>query len=171
MALAPAYNSNSPAAGLIGDNETLEVKRQLLDNLKANSLLTSISKATTFLAGVMLAAGMAIIGTALKDVAVGASLPTVIAAVSNPVGLSFLGVAIAATAIAVVTDYKASRIWQGGNFDNLEMNARSTAKHLVEQLKENNLCLTKPREHEQNQRADGKQWSQVVRGDFTPSRA
>ena len=137
---------------LIKDRETLAVKDNLMAKMKQGTLYSSISTVAMFVAGPLMA--------------IGASLALATGGTSMMAGLALLGFAATALAVGVTTSYLSSRVWQGSNFDTFEMNARSTAKHLVEQLKENNLCLTS--EHEQNCRADGKQWAQVVRQDNTP---
>jgi len=166
-------NNQAPSDGLITDPETIVLKQNLMARDKRSNFLNGISDTAKFLAGILLASGMAIIGTAMK-VAVGAAGPTfpaVLAAFSNPVGLSFLAVAAVATITAVAANYYGSHIYQSAGFDITDFNAKATAKNLVNALKENNMCMTTEHEHEGNCRADGKQWAQVVRNDPAIARA
>jgi len=71
-----------------------------------------------------------------------------------------LGVATAVLGVAVGTGYAASRLLQSNQFDNFEINAESTARHLVKEMKSSKTVVTE--EHNQNVRADGKRWVQVV---------
>ena len=147
-----------PPEELIQDQETLSIKHTLMESMKKSDLLNSVSKFGTFIAGLMLAAGMAIIGNALKTATLSTFLPLVAA---QPVGLTFLAVAAVATIAAVTSDYMGSRIYHGSCFDQTEFKAKDTAKHLVAALKENNMCLKS--EHEDHCRGDGKKWVDVVR--------
>lgn len=143
------------------DKNVLEVKNKMMGKLKLNAMLGSVSRVATFIGGPLLAGGLGVgLGSVLSAMANGATLLGAITGLALPVvgtlvaGAVFVGVAVAA-------DYAATRIWQSSQFDNFEMNAESTARHLVKELKVNSMCLTQ--EHEQNQRADGKSWVQAVR--------
>jgi hypothetical protein len=90
----------------------------------------------------------------------GIGIGTVMAVGLGAMSLTILGAALGFLAVSVIAGYASSRIWQGTNFDNLEINAQRTADHLVEKLKENNLCLTE--EKNVPCRSDGKSWVQVT---------
>lgn len=55
--------------------------------------------------------------------------------------------------------FAADRIWHEHSVNVSEMNAKSTAKCLVHELKANNLCLT---HDEKPSRSDGKTWQQFT---------
>lgn len=133
------------------DKQVLEVKKKMMNKLKWNSMLLSISDTCKFVAGPMFSIGAGSLITALTVASA--------SAVALPLGIGLMAVAGAMLATAVACGYASSRIWHSGQFDNLEENARSTARHLVEELRQNNMCVI---EHEQNKRADGKTWVQAV---------
>jgi hypothetical protein len=128
----PQISPNNPD-NIIEDTKSLAVKDKVMARLKANTWLNSISKVTMFLGTMLTTAGVTMGLGALAGTA------AVTAPVSIIVGVLAAGAAMLATAIG--TDFAASRIWQGANFDNLEANADSTARHLVKELKVNNMCL------------------------------
>ena len=158
--------------GLINDQETLAVKQNLMGRMRRGAMLNSVSSMGTFLAGIMLSVSMSMIvpaiGVASATHAGLGLLSAVVAA--SPMGVAFLGIAAVATIAAVGSNYMASRIFQGSNFDQTDFNARDTAKCLVQKLKENNMSMPN-QDHEQNQRADGKSWAQVVRQQNQPTLA
>lgn len=139
-----------PPEDFIKDPETLAIKHVLMGKMKQSEVYSSISDSTKSIAGPVLGVGLGMAATALVT---GAALP---------IGaLAVIGVGLAITAISVVTGYLSSHVYHGSAFDQSEFNAKDTARHLVNALKENNMCLSE--EHEGNCRADGKQWAQVVR--------
>jgi hypothetical protein len=147
-----ASSTEATEAGeIIHDKVALENKHEIMEKLKWNALLGSISETCKFAAGPVFGLGLAF--------AVGAN-PAAGMAVAVPL---LLGAAALLT-IAVVAGYASTRIWQSGQFDNFELNAESTARHLVQELKTSHVSVTQ--EHGQNTRADGRKWVQVVnRGD------
>lgn len=130
---------------IIHDKHALEMKRQIMGKMKWNALLSSVAESCKFVAGPLFGCG---VGAAL---AVGGLtlLPITLLAVAT--GFLIAGVA---------SGYASSRIWQSGQFDNFEINAESTARHLVQELKSSRILHHE--EHTQNVRADGKKWAQVV---------
>lgn len=126
------------------DERTQTTKRKLMDKMRMNSLFQSVGDTCKFVAGPLMGIGIGVLALGTAPLAVGAAVVTA-------------GVALLAVGIA--SSYASSRIWQSAQFDNFEVNAKSTAEHLVEKIKENNLCLT---EHPQNQRKDGKSWVEAT---------
>lgn len=80
----------------------------------------------------------------------------------TPLGAAMVGVGTLLGLGAVATTYMASRTSQDGGFDQVEAGAQSTAKHIVEELKKNNLCLKEDHEYDNPGRADGKPWLQAL---------
>ncbi len=143
---------------VVQDRQVLSMKNKMMKHLRWSSMLSSLSKMATFVAGVMIPVALTLIVPLIKDVT---TLSGALAAISGSgLGVGFLGMAVAATVLAIGTDYVASRIWQAGNFDGLEVNAQSTAHHLVNEIMDNNLCLTEQKAAPC--RADGKSWTQFV---------
>lgn len=142
---------------IITDKHALNLKHQMMDKLKWNALLTSVSDSCKFVAGPLFSIGAGVLITALTATAGTA------AAALMPLGVGLMAGAVSILAVAVGTGYAASRIWQSGQFDNFELNAESTARHLVQELKSSRTTLVS--EHAMNQRADGKKWVQVVSKD------
>ena len=120
-------------------------------------MLTSISDSCKFVAGPLFSIGAGVLITALSATAGTA------AAALMPLGVGLMAGALGVLAVAVSTGYYASRIWQSGQFDNFELNAQSTARHLVQELKTSRTTMVN--EHGQNARSDGKKWVQVVSRD------
>jgi hypothetical protein len=146
--------------GIPCDEQTLKIKQNIMERDKKSNLLNGISGISTFIAGVMIPIGMS---TILPAVSAAAHLGfgAIMTAVGGcTVGLAFLGVAAVATVAAIAANYYGSHIYQSAGFDQVDFNAKATAKHLVAALKENNMCFTQ--EHEQNCRNDGKTWVQAM---------
>ena len=130
MADAQPYVSPNNPDNIIEDNKSLEIKDKVLARQKTSSVYNSISKVAMFLGTFLLTTGAAI------------ALPALIAGTAvaaSTIGILAIGAAFLTGGVA--TDYMSSRIWQGCNFDNLEANADSTARHLVKELKANNMCM------------------------------
>jgi hypothetical protein len=127
-------NGNNPD-NIIEDEKSLAIKDKVMARLKANTWLNSISKMAMYVGTLLTTATT---GVVLGSLLHGGALA---AALTAPV-IGALAIGAAVIGVAVVTDFMASRIWQGANFDNLEANADSTARHLVKELKVNNMCLT-----------------------------
>lgn len=148
------------------DEISLRDKRKVMNKQWWNSIFYSTSDTFKFLAAVVLSAGMGVVGMAIKDAAIAgtaSSFSGVMAAIgASPVGLAFLGVAAVCTAVAIGSQFMSSRYFHSGNFDALELNAQHTAKYLIKEIKKQTPTPA-IEEHEQNCRADGKQWSQVVK--------
>lgn len=134
----------------ISSDEQSIVRKQ-----RKNALFYGTSDTFKFIAGVMLAASMAIILPAFTAAVNTAGLVGAISGLtaSAPVGLALLAAAVVTTGIAVGAQYMASRNYQSANFDALEVNAKHTAKYLVNEIKDHNMCLT-----EEPKRIDGKSW-------------
>jgi hypothetical protein len=111
---------------IVHDHRSLEVKQNVMDRLKKNAALNSISDIAKF------------VGTFLATAGAGAMLAGTVTAAT--IGLLSVGAAV--IGVAAVASYMSSRIYQSANFDNLEANASSTARHLVKELKVNNMCMT-----------------------------
>lgn len=142
----------------IRDRQVLAAKKENMGKLKWNSVLNSVSQVSTFIGGPLLAGSLPFaIKSIFESMSAGSTFLTAVAGLAAPATLPILGtmaVAAAFIAVAVGTNYVASRIWQSKTFDNFEINAQSTANHLIKELKANNMCL----EHEKP--ADGKNWVQ-----------
>lgn len=96
-------------------------------------------------------------------VAAGAAL------LAAPFGVPFLiaaGVVVALSVASIAVKHHAHRIEQSKQFDICEINAERTADHIGKAIAQNiNKDLATPcavKEFEQNQRADGKQWSDTL---------
>lgn len=141
---------------LIEDEQMRSTKKRVMQSLRWNSVLGSISQVSTFIAGVLMAAGMAIVLPAFAS-NIGLGLSGAMAAIPA-VGIAVLGGAAAVTAVAVGSNYIASRIWQSKQFDNYEIAAQSTARHLVKEIEDHNMCFT-----QQPARGDGKSWCDAMK--------
>lgn len=124
------------------DPKIAHLKKKQMGKFKSHALLGSIADSCKFIAGPMFAIGIStlIVGT-----------------VATSVSVALLAVAALSLAIGVGSSYAASNIWVDGQFDNYEITAKSTAHHLVQEIKSNNLCLT-----ENKSRTDGKSWCQAT---------
>jgi|GEM_PF-3760064 len=160
MATQVDTSSETKSEEIFKDQKVLDVKQKMMGKLKWSAMLGSVSRVATFIGGPLLAGGLGIgLGSVLTAISAGATLGAAITGLALPVlgtlvaGAFFVGVAVAA-------DFAATRIWQSSQFDNFEMNAESTARHMVQEMKTSHITMV---EHEQNQRADGKTWVQAVR--------
>ncbi len=150
----------TPKSDFLKDSEAQRDKEKVMRKGRVNSFFYSASDTFKFLAAVMLAAGMGIIGSVLKELPKEATLSTALSAVGgSQVGLIFLAVAAVTTAVAVGSQYISSRYNQTAQFDSLEINAKHTAKYLSKELQQDSKCLT---EEQAATRADGKSWTQYV---------
>jgi hypothetical protein len=129
---------------LFEEERIQSTKRKLMDKMRWNSLFQSVGDTCKFVAGPLMGVGIGVLALGTAPAAV---------------GLSVIAAGVALLTVGIASSYASSRIWQSAQFDNLEVNAKSTAEHLVEKIKENNLCLT---EHPQNQRKDGKSWVEAT---------
>lgn len=143
---------------IVKDPEILAVKDKMMRKLRKNSLLTSVSTIGALIGGPLFAAGIMGVATALFSA--GAATATGLAVIGGLPVLAMLGVGALFVGISVGAAYKASRIWQSKQFDNFEVGAQSTAHHLVQELKANNMCLV---EEHKTARADGKSWEQYMK--------
>lgn len=141
--------SNVALDGVIDSEHSRAVKSDMMNRLKWNALFHSVSDSAKFIASPLFAMG----ATILIVGSVGG------VAVPIWVGVSILGAAAASLVVGVTTGFFADRIWQEHSVNVSEMNAKSTAKCLVNELKANNLCLT---QEEKPCRNDGKSWQQFT---------
>ena len=150
------------AEDIIKDAKMLSTKKKVMGSLRWNSVLNSVSKAAALIAGPLIAsalvAGLPATLGAMTNFSLAGIGSALAAGFSMPIAMTLAVGAVFAVA-AIGADYAASRIWQSKQFDNYEITAQSTAKHLVEEIKSHNMCMT---EHEVTSRADGKSWSQYV---------
>ena len=136
-------------------NMTDADKVKVMKQQEKGAFYSSASQIATFMAGVLTAAAMGIIGPALTAT-VATTIPTI--------GFVFLGAAALATLTAVGCNMKAQKITSSAYFDQSETNAKHNAKYIVQEFAKS-ACV----EHEQNCRNDGKGWSQVVAATRTVS--
>lgn len=148
----PQLSTNNPD-NIIEDSKSLAIKDKVMSRLKTNTWLNSVSKGAMYLGGVLTTAA---IGAGLGSMFHAGA--TLLAAFAGPVGIA-LAIGAAIVAVGIATDYAASRIWQGANFDNLEANADSTARHLVKELKTHNMCLTNEQDSPCAQKQD---WAATI---------
>lgn len=140
---------------ICNDPRAAREKATVMRAQRVNSLFYGITQICTFMAGIMTAGAMGMIGPQL---AAGVSIMALPSAA--PVGIAFLAVAAVATVCAVTSNMIGARFFHSANFDQLELNAQHTAKYLVKEIKRENACV---QEHEQNCRSDERSWQQVVK--------
>ena len=173
----PLHLSQQPnphSGEVIQDDETLGVKNKVMGHLRTSAVLASVSRVCSFIGAPLFAgSGAMAIGAAVTAVSSGTGTAGFLTALGTAAGgaaagaaaaipvLGVLAAGIAFLGIAVAADYVSSRIWQGSNFDNLELNARSTAHHLVQEIKANNICI-QPEKAQESARSDGKSWAASV---------
>lgn len=130
---------------IIHDKSAIQMKHKVMEKMKWNALLTSVAETCKFVAG------------PLAGIGIGGLMA------SSAFAIPVLLVAATLLTVGVASGYASARIWQSGQFDNFELNAESTARHLVQELKTSRMVISE--EHAQNTRADGKKWVQVVSKD------
>lgn len=146
MSLIPQIPNPAADPELFADKKILDDKRRVMNHMKWSALLGSIADSCKYVAGPLFGVG---IGAALAASAI------------TPLAIGLLVAAMGFLTVGVTSGFAATRIGQSGQFDNLELNAQSTARHLVQELKAEKMCMT----YEQNCRADGKKWVQVTSRD------
>lgn len=150
---------------IITDGRALSIKKKMMKSLRWNSILGSVSQVATFIGGPLMAAGltaaaMAFMGTVAQTGSLAAAISGItLASIGGLTTVGILATGALFVTAAVGSNYLASRIWQSRMFDNYEISAVSTAKHMVEEIKSNNMCFVK----EEPARTDGKSWAQFVR--------
>ncbi|MFW0776916.1 MAG: hypothetical protein ACN2B6_04265 [Rickettsiales bacterium] len=147
---------------VISDEDAIANKSKIMKTLRWSSGLSSISTVAALVGGPLVAAGVmsvanAVLGTA--EVATAGAL----AGIGGVPAVAMLGVGALFVGASVASHYMASRIYQSKNFDNLEVTAKSTAKHIAEEMQkvQQPLAVNVEVGHD-NQRADGKKWTQVI---------
>ncbi len=145
---------------VVSDEDALANKSKIMKTLRWSSALSSISTVLTIVGGPLVAAGA--VGAA-NAYFTGASVAGFAGAIGGLPVLALLGVGAAFVGAAAISTYMASRIYQSKNFDNLEVTAKSTAKHIAEEMQkvQQPLAVNVEVGHD-NQRADGKKWTQVI---------
>src|SRR5690348_12927154 len=98
-------------AEIVQDQKILSMKHKVMEGMKWNSLLSSVSDVSKFVAAPL--------------VFIGAS--ALITGGASTLALSLLAAAATLMFTAVSASYVGSRIGQSSNFDNFEINAQSTA--------------------------------------------
>jgi hypothetical protein len=150
--MAETTENNAPVStdNVCKDSDISAKRRSTYSKLMWGPTLSSLSQLLGMFGGPMLGAGLlALIGF---GGAAGAITTAAIVVTAIGAALSIAG---------VVTNFIGSRSQNDGWLDQTEMGALANARYLVKELKANNMCLTN--EHPQNCRADGKEWSQVMR--------
>jgi membrane protein implicated in regulation of membrane protease activity len=142
---------------MIRDARVLAAKKENMGKLRWSSILSSISTVGAVVGGPLMAAG--VIGLASYFFGGATAAATGIASMGMFPIVATLVVGALFVGMSVASAYAASRIWQSKQFDNFEINAQSTAHHLVQELKANDMCI----EQEKSTRADGKSWSQYAK--------
>ena len=164
-------NLFAPQEEILDDKAALAAKSKVMRTLRWNSILNSVSTIGALIGGPLLAAGVmgmaqALFGAAGATGAAATAVGTFAAIGGFPV-VALLGVGALFVGVSVASSFVASRIWQSKNFDTYEVTAKSTAKHMVEELKGNHLCVA-VNEAELPKRADGKTWRQYAQERQTP---
>ena len=138
--------SAAPDYDVVEDKKTLAVRNKALDHMKAGPMYNSVARLMLMIGGPLLTAGLMGMITAGAGVAV-----TTIAVIT--------AVGAALTVGGIVVDYVGTRSSQSGGLDQSEFNAQSTARHLVQELKANNMFMPT---FENNKRGDGRSWVQAT---------
>ncbi len=133
-------------------------KQRVVEQQGRGALFSSVTQIATFMAGILTAGAMGLLVPALKELGK-FSLAGLMEA--SPVGVAFLGAAAASTVVAVGANIAAQRFSANAWFDQAEANARHNAKYIVRELAKAQAANVQP-EYPQNERADGKQWANVV---------
>lgn len=107
------------------DPHIAHLKQVQQEKFKRHATLSSIGDAAKFIAGPMFAIGISTLITVMAGVS----------AIPLAVPLALLGFAAAALTVGVGSSYAATRIWTDGQFNNCEISAKSTAHHMIEELK------------------------------------
>lgn len=140
-------NNNASAASTLSDADIRAQRQKTYSKIMWGPTLSSAAQMMAMFGGPMLGAGL------LALIGMGSGAVSAAAVVVTAVGAT-LSIA------SIITNYIGTRCQNDGWLDQTEMSAMNNAKYLVKELKANNMCLLQ--EHEQNCRADGKSWQQMV---------
>lgn len=138
-------------------------KQKVMRDQRTNAKLYSVAETFQFLAATLLPVGLGVVIATAKLAAgstAGITLGSVATAFTAPTAMVILGAAAVCTAVAIGSRFMASKHFHNANFNSTEINAQHTAKYIAKELKAQAACVQP--EAPQNQRADGKQWTQVV---------
>lgn len=136
-------NSTPPVTDdICTDPQIAYLKQKQMQKFRRHSFLSSIADSCKFVVGPLIAVGMSTL---------------IIGSVAPAVSISLLAAAATFLITGVATSYAAARIWHDGQFNNYEISAKSTAHHMVQEIKANNMCFVK-----EAGRADGKSWCETV---------
>lgn len=154
---------NQPAEEICTDPYAAEAKKGMLQRMRWSSVLGSIGTVCTFIGGPLVAAGMVGLFKSIGSTAAaegGSVLFSVAGLGIGAVTAGMLSAGALFASIAVVANYASTRIAQGHYIDQFEMNAKSTAKHLVEEIKKESMCLTTT--PESPARTDNRNWVERI---------
>ncbi len=147
------------------DKSALADKQKVLGGTFYDSLFHSTGDTFKFVGGILLAAAMGIIGTAISG-AEDKTISAVLSAIqTEAVGLTFLAAATVIMGAGIAAHYMSSRMYHNSQFDQLEVNAQHTAKYLAQELQKTppQLVVVQAQgQFENSGRADGKPWADVV---------
>ncbi len=147
--------NNTPALKtdeICDDPKIAHFKEMQQEKFARHARLSSIAEASRFIAGPMLAIGISTLITAIAGTGTALVIPMAV-----PIALLAVGATALATSVA--SSYKASRIWTDGQFNNYEISAKSTAHHMVQEMKASGLEVV---HHEESRSGDGKNWQEYV---------
>lgn len=144
--------NKTPPIDICDDEQVKAARAQTMEKMKWGPMIGSVSRAAAMIGGPLFGTGlMGILVLSKADPTL--FMPLAIAAT--------IGAALSLGAIAL--DYVGTRWSQSAGLDQTEVGAKSTARHLVQELKSNNMCFLKTQECEAPARADGKSWAGIER--------
>ncbi len=149
MAELPKNIAGVTTDEICDDPQIAHFKEMQQEKFKKHAQLESISESAKAVTGPLFAIGIstliAVLGTAT------------IIPIAVPIAMLAAGAASLTT--AVITNYKAREIWADGQFNNYEISAKSTAHHMVQEMKASGLEVV---HHEESRRSDGKNWQEYI---------
>jgi len=146
MVQSEIKTKKSDSDELVEDKKLLSIRNKAYEHMKVGPMYNSMARLMLMIGGPILTAGvMGLIGLG------GAAITPATIAIVTAIGLAL-------TVGGIAVDFMGTRSSQSGYLDQAEVGAQSTARHLVQELKASNLCMT----FEQNARNDGRSWVQAT---------
>lgn len=137
------------------DPAIMQLREHITGQMDKKTMLDSITDTTKLITGPLIAIGCSTLIAAFATA-------TQAAAVLIPCGIGLLLAGGVSLATSIATSYYSTQINRKTSFDRGELDRMRAAHHLVEALRDNNLCITEDKTPTRN-------WSQTVKQETVDS--
>ncbi len=127
----------------------MALREKITREMDKKTMFDSIADMAKLVTGPLVAIGCSTL--------IGGFVNTAASAILFPCGIGLLIAGAAALTTSIVASYNSTKINRATSFDRGELDRMRSAQHLVEAMKQNNVCITNEPE-----RAHTKAWTQSV---------